>query len=545
MGYTALYRKWRPAHFSEVRGQDAIITTLKNEILSGRIGHAYLFCGTRGTGKTSVAKIFARAVNCETPVEGEPCGCCPMCRAIDSGASVNVVEMDAASNNGVDNVREIRDEVQYPPSQGKYRVYIIDEVHMLSTAAFNALLKTLEEPPAYVIFVLATTEPQKIPATILSRCQQFDFHRIGPEVIEGRLREICDREEAGVEDAALRYIVRKADGAMRDAISLLDQALAFNPDGCLTYEKALSALGAVDSEVFSLFLENMAGGRTVEMLNQIEEIVMSGKEIGQFTQDFIWYLRNLLLVQAAPVDNELLGIGAEDRKRLENEGRMLSQNQIMRYIRLFSELYNQMRQALNKRVLFEVTAIKAMQPEMEQETDALLSRLEKLEKNGGAGSGALAVRLDALEKKIAEGIAISPKEAARGEAAAPKTVKVPRALFEEWSRLKQDWTKILMELDRPAQCALAAAFPEPRAAGELTLAMSREKAELADAISAPLQLETAIEKLYNKKIKIFIRYQETDEPEPEFLAEDIGSVFQNIDITEEPVDDGWGQEGDL
>ncbi|HJA43739.1 MAG TPA: DNA polymerase III subunit gamma/tau, partial [Candidatus Dorea stercoravium] len=236
MSYTALYRKFRPGEFEDVKGQDAIVTTLKNQIQTDRIGHAYLFCGTRGTGKTTVAKIFAKAVNCQHPVEGSPCGECAMCRSIAAGTSMNVIEIDAASNNGVDNIREIREEVAYRPTEGRYKVYIIDEVHMLSIGAFNALLKTLEEPPEYVIFILATTEAHKIPVTILSRCQRYDFKRISIETISERLRELIGKEDLDVEDKAVRYIARMADGSMRDALSLLDQCTAFYIGQRLTYD---------------------------------------------------------------------------------------------------------------------------------------------------------------------------------------------------------------------------------------------------------------------------------------------------------------------
>ena len=213
MSYTALYRKWRPIRFEDVKGQEHIVQTLKNQIISSRIGHAYLFCGTRGTGKTSIAKIFARAVNCEYPVDGSPCGQCDICKNIASGATLNVVEIDAASNNGVENIRDIREQVQYPPTEGRYRVYIIDEVHMLSTGAFNALLKTLEEPPSYVIFILATTEVHKIPITVLSRCQRYDFKRITLPALTERLIELSGAEQIDVEEKALTYIARAADGS--------------------------------------------------------------------------------------------------------------------------------------------------------------------------------------------------------------------------------------------------------------------------------------------------------------------------------------------
>ena len=248
MSYTALYRKFRPAEFEDVKGQDHIITTLKNQIKADRIGHAYLFCGTRGTGKTTVAKIFAKAVNCEHPVDGSPCGECTMCKNIAAGTSMNVIEIDAASNNGVDNIREIREEVSYRPTEGRYKVYIIDEVHMLSIGAFNALLKTLEEPPEYVIFILATTEAHKIPITILSRCQRYDFKRITIDTIAARLDELMKKEQVEVEEKAIRYIAKAADGSMRDALSLLDQCIAFYLGQKLTYDHVLEVQPASQTD---------------------------------------------------------------------------------------------------------------------------------------------------------------------------------------------------------------------------------------------------------------------------------------------------------
>ena len=266
MSYTALYRKFRPDSFQDVKGQDAIVRTLKNQIRAQRIGHAYLFCGTRGTGKTTVAKILAKAVNCEHPIDGNPCNECETCKAIAAGNSMNVIEIDAASNNGVDNIREIREEVAYSPTSGKYKVYIIDEVHMLSIGAFNALLKTLEEPPSYVIFILATTEAHKIPITILSRCQRYDFKRIARTTIVDRLRELMDEEQVEVEDKALRYIAKKGDGSMRDALSLLDQCIAFYLGEKLTYEHVLDVLGAVDTDEFSKLLREVLDGDVTQRL---------------------------------------------------------------------------------------------------------------------------------------------------------------------------------------------------------------------------------------------------------------------------------------
>ena len=279
MSYTALYRKFRPSAFEDVKGQDHIVTTLKNQMKAGRIGHAYLFCGTRGTGKTTVAKILAKAVNCEHPVDGSPCNACPSCQAIQAGRSTNVIEIDAASNNGVDNIREIREEVSYRPTQGRYKVYIIDEVHMLSTGAFNALLKTLEEPPEYVIFILATTEANKIPVTILSRCQRYDFRRITIDTISARLKDLMEREGVEAEEKALRYVARKADGSMRDALSLLDQCIAFYMGETLTYDKVLDVLGTVDTEEFSRLLRNIMASNVAGSIRQLEKRVKAGERV--------------------------------------------------------------------------------------------------------------------------------------------------------------------------------------------------------------------------------------------------------------------------
>lgn len=317
MSYTALYRKFRPDTFEDVKGQEHIVTTLKNQVKADRIGHAYLFCGTRGTGKTTIAKILAKTVNCEHPVDGSPCNECETCRAISAGTSMNVIEIDAASNNGVDNIREIREEVAYRPTQGRYKVYIIDEVHMLSVGAFNALLKTLEEPPSYVIFILATTEAHKIPITILSRCQRYDFRRITVDTIAARLQELMTEEKVDVQDKAIRYIAKAADGSMRDALSLLDQCIAFYLGETLTYDKVLDVLGAVDTEVFSKLLRKVLEGNVTGAIQVLEELITRGRDLGQFVSDFVWYMRNLLLVKTSENIEDVLDVSTENRKLLE------------------------------------------------------------------------------------------------------------------------------------------------------------------------------------------------------------------------------------
>jgi DNA polymerase-3 subunit gamma/tau len=380
MSYMALYRKWRPDEFEEVKGQEHVVTTLKNQITHDRVGHAYLFCGTRGTGKTTVAKLFAKAVNCEHPQEdGSPCNQCPTCKAISEGRSLNVMEIDAASNNGVDNIRDIRDEVQYSPTEGKYKVYIIDEVHMLSPGAFNAMLKTLEEPPSYVIFILATTEAHKIPITITSRCQRYDFRRISLETIYERLAELLKREGIEAEEKAVRYVAKAADGSMRDALSLLDQCIAFYLGETLTYEKVLEVLGAVDVEVFNSLMSHVAAGDTMAALKVVDEIVWQGRELSQFVADFTWYMRNLLLLKSSDNVNDQLDISAENLASMKETAKKVSNNQLMRYIRVFSEMSNQIRYATQKRVTLELAVIKLTTPQMEDNMDSLLDRIRVLE----------------------------------------------------------------------------------------------------------------------------------------------------------------------
>lgn len=385
MAYTALYRKFRPGEFEEVKGQGHIVTTLKNQIKADRIGHAYLFCGTRGTGKTTVAKIFAKAVNCEHPADGSPCGTCASCRAIAAGSSMNVIEIDAASNNGVDNIREIKEEVNYSPTEGRFKVYIIDEVHMLSIGAFNALLKTLEEPPSYVIFILATTEAHKIPITILSRCQRYDFRRISIDTIAARLNDLIAREGVEAEEKAIRYVAKAADGSMRDALSLLDQCIAFYLGEKLTYDHVLDVLGAVDTEVFSGLLRSILDKNITGAIALLEELVIQGRELGQLVTDFTWYLRNLLLVQSADNMEELLDISSENLKVLREEAGMVRPEILMRYIHVFSELLGQIKYSTQKRILIEIAIIRLCRPAMDQNVSALLQRMDDLEKKVESG----------------------------------------------------------------------------------------------------------------------------------------------------------------
>ena len=383
MSYMALYRKWRPDTFEEVKGQDHVVTTLKNQIINNRIGHAFLFCGTRGTGKTSIAKLFAKAVNCEHPVNGSPCNTCAACRAIADGSSMNVIEIDAASNNGVDNIRQIREEVQYSPSEGKYKVYIIDEVHMLTQGAFNALLKTLEEPPSYVIFILATTESHKIPITISSRCQKYEFRRISVETISDRLMELLGREEIEAEKKAVEYISKAADGSMRDALSILDQCIAFNIGRKLTYENVLDTIGAVDIDVFAKLLDSV--------IRLVDEVVWQGRELSRFVSEFTWFLRNVLLIKVSPDADKKLDMSAENLARMNELAEQIDTDTLIRYIHIFSDTSASIKYAVQKRVVLELAVIKLCKPEMETDYSALLDRVRVLEQKLEQGTGAAAI----------------------------------------------------------------------------------------------------------------------------------------------------------
>lgn len=453
MAYMALYRKWRPSVFEDVKGQDHIVTTLKNQLMAQRIGHAYLFCGTRGTGKTTIAKLFAKAVNCEHPIDGSPCNECSVCQAINRQTSMNVIEIDAASNNGVDNIREIKEQVQYSPTEGRYKVYIIDEVHMLSMGAFNALLKTLEEPPSYVIFILATTEVHKIPVTILSRCQRYDFKRITVDTISDRLLELMKRESVEVEEKAIRYIAKAADGSMRDALSLLDQCIAFYLGKKLTYDNVLEVLGATDSTVFAELFSAVQERNIEHILSIIEDTIMSGRELTQFVTDFLWYLRNLLLIKIKAEAEDILDMSTDTIEVLRQQAQTVETEELMRYVRIISELSNDVKYAVQKRVVVEVAFIKLCTPQMEQDMSSLLERIRRLEKMVEEGSFITQTskrqELQEQENRPVEG-KIPIEEAKR---------EFPEANWEEIQQIIANWNNIKKGLSFPMRKNLEKARP--------------------------------------------------------------------------------------
>ena len=437
MAYLALYRKWRPRTFSEVVGQDPIMTALKNQVKSGRIGHAYLFCGTRGTGKTSTAKIFARAVNCLHPVDGDPCNECELCREGES--DFNILEIDAASNNGVDSIRDLREEVRYAPARGKYKIYIIDEVHMLSASAFNALLKTLEEPPAHVIFILATTEPHKILPTILSRCQRYDFRRISARDITNQLIKLSEREGIQADEDALAYIADAADGAMRDALSILDQCSAFYMDKRITLEKVLDVLGATDRQLFLRMTQVLVSRDRVACLKELEELFASGRDTSRFLLDWIAYLRNALLLQMMGEEAlHFIALPESELAGLRGLCGQIGSDTISYYIEALAQLELSLRSATEKRILLEVGLLR-------------LCRLDDPSSKG------MLARLEQVEQKMARGVPVAPvqpqkapvqeKQAVPQRPEQPVNVQTEKARDEGPAALSaQKWAEIKQQL---------------------------------------------------------------------------------------------------
>lgn len=384
MGYTALYREWRPRIFEDVVGQEHITTTLKNEIINDRIAHAYLFCGTRGTGKTSTAKVMAKALNCLDLQNGEPCNECEMCRKINEGLAIDVTELDAASNNGIDKIRDIIDDTKYPPQEAKYKIYIMDEVHMLSVGAVNAFLKTLEEPPQNVIFILATTDPQKLPITILSRCQRFDFKRINQKDISNRLKRITDAQDISYEQKSLDLISRVCDGAMRDAVSILDQAIAMG-ENQIKYEDLVSILGLVTNEHLFDITYAIIDRSVEKAMVIIDKLVYAGKDMQLFIKDLMAHFRNLLMVKVTNNPEEVLDMSLENISMVKEQGRKIRVEEIMRAIRILQDAEINSKASKQSRLYLELAIIKMCKIEYDTSNEVILSRINTLEeslKNG-------------------------------------------------------------------------------------------------------------------------------------------------------------------
>ncbi len=444
MAYMALYRRWRPTIFEDVVGQEHISKTLKNQIKNSGIAHAYLFCGTRGTGKTSMSKIFAKAVNCLHPQDHNPCNQCEICKGIQHESIMDVIEIDAASNNGVDNIRELRENVKYPPTKGRYKVYIIDEVHMLSTGAFNALLKTLEEPPEFVIFILATTESHKIPATILSRCQRFDFKRISEKDIVKWLGRICNELNYETEEEALQLIARNSDGAMRDALSILDQCMAFSSEK-VTREDVINILGTVTDEILFELVDHIIEGNSRNAMALIESLVQSGKDIHQFLNDLIGHYRNLMMTKIAGQQEGIIHLSNESIERLFQQGNKTEINHIMRAVRILSETEAESKWSTQPRVLLEVAIIKLTQPMYDYSMEGLVERISVLEKAIKSGSVHIKEKMQNPKPQEKSKVEIPPEVPKQEQSNKDKGQVLKDIPFEE---IKNSWEEILKEIKK-------------------------------------------------------------------------------------------------
>ena len=450
--HKALYRAYRPQNFKDVVGQNHIIRTLKNQIQNNNVGHAYLFCGTRGTGKTSTAKIFARAVNCENSIDEEPCNECEVCKDILNDNIMDVIEIDAASNNSVDDIREIRENVKYTPAKCKYKVYIIDEVHMLSQGAFNALLKTLEEPPSYVIFILATTEPHKIPATILSRCQRFDFKRVTVKDMATRMKEICDDVNIEVDERALNLIARNSQGALRDALSILDQCMSFS-EGNIEYKDVVDLLGTVNIEQLFEMAEYVIKEDTKKCLEILNEFVIWGKDIKNLVDDLIDHFRNLMVCKVSKDLDEIISLPDETVELLKSQSSLIETNEIIRILNILSTTQDAIKSSTNPRVLAEVSIMKLSQPMFDDSKEALLKRISTLEETIRSGN----IKINNIETKESievekEIVQEQPKEEVYYEEVKSEDVKL----------IEKSWENILMHIKKDKNMPVYAILREAR-----------------------------------------------------------------------------------
>ena len=453
--HKALYRAYRPQTFKDVVGQEHIIKTLKNQIENGNVGHAYLFCGTRGTGKTSTAKIFARAVNCIDSVNEEPCNECEVCKDILNDNIMDVIEIDAASNNSVDDVREIRENVKYTPAKCKYKVYIIDEVHMLSQGAFNALLKTLEEPPSYVIFILATTEPHKIPATILSRCQRFDFKRVTVQDMSSRMKEICEDVNIDVDERALNLIARNSQGALRDALSILDQCMSFSDDK-IEYKDVVDLLGTVNIEQLFEMAEYVIKEDTKKCLEILNEFVIWGKDIKNLIDDLIDHFRNLMICKVSTELDEIISLPEETIEQLKAQSSLIETNDIIRILNILSETQDNIKSSSNPRVLAEVSIMKLSQPMFDESKEALIKRLANLE--AIIKSGNIKITTDnttsTVESQVTTGVENKQPEV--------EEVYYEEVKSEDVKLVEKSWENILMNIKKDKNMPVYAILREAK-----------------------------------------------------------------------------------
>lgn len=516
--YQALYRRFRPKTFDQVLGQEHITTTLKNQIINQNIGHAYIFSGTRGTGKTSTAKIFARAVNCINSIDGNPCNTCEICSGILDESIMDVIEMDAASNNSVEDIRELREKVKYPPSKAKYKVYIIDEVHMLSDSAFNALLKTLEEPPKHLIFILATTEVEKLPQTILSRCQRFDFKRITTKDIVKNLNNICDEIGVEVEESVLNLIARNSDGAMRDALSLLDQCISFG-EGILTYEDALKTLGIANEDLLFNLVDSIEEKNLEKALHIVDDIIQNGKDINQFIKDLIYHFRNLMIAKTSTDPLDIIDLEKETVARYKDQSENISLQFILKALQILNEGQNQSKWSSQPRIILEMVVVKLI--ELRDEL-TLEQRIERLEKIIESGNIKVSQKKESIEKVKSE--TPSKKEAPIQNE--KKEVEEEKPIIDDGKELniadiKREWENVLKVIKKKrisTQALLLEGSPMDYKNNILTIGFKEGYGLHREALGKKDNkefVEKSISNYFNKNIRVEFVMAEEDEEEKE------------------------------
>lgn len=506
--YQALYRKYRPKTFDEVLGQEHVTTTLKNQIISGNIGHAYLFSGTKGTGKTSTAKIFSRAVNCLHPVNGNPCNECEICKGIMDESIMDVIEMDAASNRKIEDIRELKDKVIYPPAKAKYKIYIVDEVHMLTNQAFNALLKTLEEPPRHLIFILATTDVQKLPQTIISRCQRFDFRRLTSRDIVSNMRNILDKLNVKIDDSILHLIARNSDGAMRDALSLLDQLISYSSN--LTYQDALKILGIANMDFIFSLVENIKNRKIEDSLLAINDIIQEGKDIIQFIKDLIYHYRNLLIAKTSNNAVEIMDMDEGMAKEYIKQSSDMTLDYILRSIEILNDSEKRMSWSTQPRIILEMAVIKLINLEERMSLEDRVRNLEEMISKGEVS--AIQNRKQPVPKKAEENRNITHR--IEKEDKKEKEEKAEESgTFDDggeisFEAIKANWDKILRIVkgkDIKTNAFLKEGKPFFFSDNVLTIAYDDRHIFHKEAMGKPNNkelVENIISSLFNKNIKI-------------------------------------------
>ncbi len=511
--YQALYRAWRPDTFSDICGQEAVTRTLKRQIVSGHVAHAYLFCGSRGTGKTTTAKVLARAINCENNSDGDPCGICPVCEALKRENTMDVLEIDAASNNGVDEVRALRERIAYPPTVGKYKVYIIDEVHMLSMSAFNALLKTLEEPPKHAVFILATTEPQKLPQTVLSRCQRFDFKRIAADVIVSRLKVVLSGIGRSADDAALDEIARAAEGGMRDALSLLDMCLSYASE-TVTAELVREALGAVGREFMFEFADALERRDAKTALILIDRAMRDGRDSAVFAKEAATHLRTLMMAQlTGDALAELAEITREDAARFSEQAGRFERTRLLRCMDMFIRSEGDMRWVSSPRSVLESCAVQACETPGGSDVRALTERIEALEKRLSNGF----VQTAAPEKQETAQPVTEKKEPAKvkEKAATPPKASAPKPEVKTEDGVKFDAAMKLVAEALPSMRSFLTRMRFEKVENDVVFAVFDKNSLMQMQMTerkSPL-LEEKLSQAFGKSVKIKLRVEDA-QPAP-------------------------------